>query len=174
MPMSTDVNLPKPHRAVFPDRCVACGVDSPGATFRAGTHAIGWWNFAFWTIGRRFTVDVPACESCAARMRRQRRLHFAVDVVAIAVGVVVAGSLLQWYQGPFKRWLMFGVVVVCLLPVIWWETLFPRPFGLTAFAETVDYEFRDPVYAAEFTALNADAGTSADADPDPASDRDDT
>jgi hypothetical protein len=154
MPVSTDVKLPKARPPVFPDRCVACGAESPSSTYRAGTNAIGWWTWVFWTFGRRFTVDVPACEPCCGQMRRQRWLQLAVNAVVIAAGVVLAGSLLQWYQGPFKRWLMLGVVLVCLLPVFLWEMFFPRPFDMTAFSDTVDYEFRDPDYAAEFAALN--------------------
>ena len=154
MPISTDVNLPKSHPPVFPDRCVACRADRPGATYRAGTNAIGWWTLSLLSFGRRFTVEVPACASCRGRMRRQRWLQLAVNAIVIAAGVAVAGSLLQWYQGPFKRWLMLAIVVVCLLPVILWETFFPRPFDMTASSNNVDYEFSDSAYAEEFAALN--------------------
>jgi hypothetical protein len=41
-----------------------------------------------------------------------------------------------------------------MVPYFLWETLFPRPVDLTAFAETVDYEFLDESYALEFAALN--------------------
>ena len=154
MPASTDVNLPKSHFPLFPNRCVACGADHPAVTYRAGTNAIGWWMLAFWSFGRRFTVEIPSCEPCRDRMRRQRWLQFAVNGVVIAASVVVAGSLFQWYQGPFKRWLMLGTVLVFLIPVMLWETFFPRAFDMTAYASTVDYEFRDPDYAAEFARLN--------------------
>jgi hypothetical protein len=173
MPVSTDVNLPKAHPPVFPDRCVACGAESPGATYRAGTNAIGWWTLAFWSFGRRFTVEVPACEPCRSRMRRQRWLQLAVNAVVIVAGVAMAGWLLQGNQGPFKRWLMLGIVLVCLVPVFLWETFFPRPFDMTVYSDTVDYEFRDPDYAAEFAALNQTASADAShtepgAAPDPA------
>jgi hypothetical protein len=148
------VNLPKAQKPVFPNRCVACGAHAPGATYRAGTNAIGWWTVALWTFGRRFTAEVPACEPCLARMRRQRWVQLAVNVVAIVIGVTVAGALLQWYEGPLKRWLMMGVALVCLLPVFVWEELVPRPFDLTAYSNTVDYEFRDSDYAIEFALLN--------------------
>lgn len=157
MPVSTDVRLSKFHPPVFQDRCVACGAGSPGATYRAGTSAIGWGTWALGTLGRRHTVEVPACVPCRGRMRRQRWLQLAVNAAVIVVGVAVAGSLLQWYQGPFKRWLVMGVVLGCLLPLLVWETFFPRPFDMTAFSDTVDYEFRDPDYAIEFAALNQPA-----------------
>jgi hypothetical protein len=154
MPLGTDVNLPKSHPPVFPDRCVACGAEHPGATYRAGTNAIGWWTLAFWSFGQRLTVEVPACEPCRGRMRRQRWVQLAVNAAGAVAGVGLAMSLLRWYQGPLKRWLVLGIALVCLLPVILWETFFPRPFEMTAFSDTVDYEFRDSGYAKEFAALN--------------------
>ncbi|WP_169973612.1 hypothetical protein [Tautonia rosea] len=165
MPVSTDVNLPKSHPAVFPDRCIACGVDEPGVSYRVGTNAIGWWTLAFWSFGRRFTVDVPACESCRDRMHRQRWFRLAVSAVGVVIGVGVAFFLLQWYEGPFKRWFAMGIALACLLPVFLWETFFPRPIDLTAYSNTVDYEFLDPDYAEAFAELNR----MPQADPRPAS-----
>jgi hypothetical protein len=157
MPVSTDVNLPKCHKPVFPDRCVACGAPGPDATYRAGTNAIGWWTLAFWVPGRRFSVDVPACTPCRRRMRRQWWVQLAVNAAVILAGCGVALFLLDGFQGALKRWLGLGVVLACLTPVVLWETYFPRPIDLTAYAKTVDYEFRDPEYAAEFSALNRPA-----------------
>ena len=34
------------------------------------------------------------------------------------------------------------------------KTIFPTPIDLTAFSESVDYEFRNADYAAEFASLN--------------------
>jgi len=143
---------------VFPDRCVACGVAAPGDTIRLGTNVIGWWTLAFWLPGRRFTVQVPACPPCANRMRRQRRLRLVVGGAAGLAGVAVAVSLLQWYRGPLKRWLALGIALACMLPYFLWEVFSPKPVDLTAFSETVDYEFRDAGYAEEFAALNGAPG----------------
>jgi hypothetical protein len=162
MAVSTDVNLPRSHTPVFPDRCVACGARSPGATYRAGTNAIGWRTLAFWSFGERVTVEVPACEACRGRMRRQRWVQLVVNAAFVVAGVVIAGSLLKWYKGPLKQWLMLGIALICLLPVVLWETFFPRPIDMTAFSHSVDYEFRDPAYAEEFASMNQHAGESSD------------
>jgi len=53
-----------------------------------------------------------------------------------------------------KPWLALGIALVCMLPCFSWEVFSPRPIDLTAFRETVDYEFRDARYAEEFAALN--------------------
>lgn len=154
MPMSTDVNLPKSQIPVFPDRCVACGQTQPGDSIRVCTHAIGWWTGALWAFGSRFCVDVPACYSCRIEMRRQKWSRRIITWGFAAIGVAVAVYLLAEYHGPFKRWLTLGIALLCLLPLIVWETLFPPPLDLTAYSNTVDYEFRDAEYATEFAALN--------------------
>jgi hypothetical protein len=152
--MSTDVNLPKSVLPTFPDRCVACGVEHPEDSYRVGTNAIGWWTLASWSFGQRFSVEVPSCGPCRAGMQRQRWARLAVNMACAIVGVGVGFSVLRWYAGPLKKWLVMAVALVCLLPVVLWETLFPRPLDMTAFSETVDYEFRDATYAQEFAKLN--------------------
>ncbi len=154
MPLSTDINLPKGHRPVFPNRCIACGSPDPGSVYRVSTHAIGWWTVVFMSWGKRFAVDAPACEACRRRLRRQWWMRLAVNVAFIAAGILAAFYVLHGVQGGWKRPVMVGIVIVSLLPLCLWELLTPRPIDLTAYSETVDYEFRDPAYAAEFAALN--------------------
>src|SRR5207302_1659757 len=115
-----------------PDRWVACGQLQPGATIKVCTNAIGWWTIAFWMFGPRFCVDVPACVSCHERMIRQKWFSRLLTWGFAAIGVVAAGSLLAAYRGPFKRWLAMGIALVCMLPLILWETFFPPVIDLTA------------------------------------------
>lgn len=149
------VTLPKSRSPVFPDMCISCGASSPGALYRASTHAVGWWTWLLWSFGKKYQAEVPACAPCRDRMVRQRWLQLGVNVVFIVAGVWTAGWLLAGYQGPFKAWLMMGIALVCLLPLFVWETIFPKPFDMTATAEKVDYEFRDRDYATRFAALNS-------------------
>jgi hypothetical protein len=157
MPSSTDIKLPKTVTPIFPDRCVACGVPDPDSRLRVGTNAIGWWTIAFWTFGPRFSVDVPACEGCRQQMIRQRRLRLFVCGIFIVVGFGVALYVLGSFRGPVKRWLAMGIVLACMIPWFVWETFSPRPIDLTAYADSVQYEFRDEDYADEFLELNQDA-----------------
>ena len=154
MATSTDVNLPKEATPIFPDRCIACGAASPASSYRASTRAIGWWTLAFWSSGRRHSVDVPACDGCKTQLRKQRWFNLALYGAAIVPAVFAARWYMGDYDGPFKRWIILGIVLVVLLPVLIWDVLFPQPFDMTAFSKTVDYEFRDPEYAAEFAAMN--------------------
>jgi hypothetical protein len=152
--MSFDVNLPKSVTPTWPRRCVGCGRDDPESTLRLWTHSIGWWTFAFWMFGKPHKVDVPACFACKLAIRRQRWLRFIVGFAIIMAGVAVGFQLLAAYKGPFKKWLVLLITVGCLLPFILWEVFFPPPVDITAFSETVDYEFRDAGYASEFAQLN--------------------
>lgn len=155
MPLSTDIRLPKTWRPVFPDRCVACGRESPGGSVRVATYAIGWWTYLLWGFGPRFAVDVPACDDCRRRLIRQRRLRLAVCVVLAAVGISIASALLGSLRGLANRWAAMGIALLCLGPWFAWEIFFPRPIDLTAHADSVDYEFRDADYARDFACLNA-------------------
>ena len=153
MPMSTDISLPKSVEPIFPDRCVACGCDDPDDFYRVGTNAIGWWTLAFWSFGPRFSAKVPACEQCCRKMVRQRWVRLAICLLFVLIGVGVAITVLGSLRG-FKRWLGMGVALLCMLPWIAFETIFPPVIDLTATATTVNYEFRDADYAEEFLALN--------------------
>lgn len=86
-------------------------------------------------------------------MLQQKWIRRIVTWGFIAMGVAAAAYLLAEYRGPFKRWIALGIASLCLLPLILWETIFPPPIDLTAFTETVDYEFRDAKYAREFASL---------------------
>ena len=154
MPLSTDVKLPRTRTPVFPDRCVACGVPDPGCFIRVGTNAIGWWTLVFWTHGPRFSVEVPACEPCRRQMIRQRWVRLFVCGIFVVVGVGAAVYVLGSLRGPIKRWLGLGIALLCMVPWFAWELIFPRPIDLTAYSDTVDYEFRDADYAQEFAELN--------------------
>jgi hypothetical protein len=41
-----------------------------------------------------------------------------------------------------------------MIPWFAWELVFPPPFDLTVYSDTIDYEFRDQDYAEEFADLN--------------------
>ena len=74
------------------------------------------------------------------------------------LGVALAAWLLAGFSGPWKRWALVGIALVCVLPWILWESAFPPAFDMTAYTNTVDYEFRDAAYADEFASLNGSSG----------------
>jgi hypothetical protein len=56
-----------------------------------------------------------------------------------------------------RRWVGVGIALVCVLPQVIFEVLYPKPFDITAYADSVDYEFASVEYAIEFAAENRDA-----------------
>jgi hypothetical protein len=57
----------------------------------------------------------------------------------------------------WKKWSMMGLAIVCLLPQIILAIFFPRPFDVTSYKDSVDYEFADAEYAYDFAEANCDA-----------------
>lgn len=158
MAQSIDVNLPKSHRPHFPNRCVVCGAGGPGATVRLITGSIGWWTWLFWMFGKPFTVKAPACPSCSRRLHLGR---FASLLVTIALGC--AALWLIWphlsasVPSSVKRWAMMGLALLCIAPQLVFEAFFPKPFDITAYSDSVDYEFTDEDLAVDFAAFNHEA-----------------
>jgi hypothetical protein len=160
MSLSTDVNLPRKIEPKWPDRCVCCGRPNPGGTVRVWTASIGWWTVLFWQFGALYSVTVPSCAICAKRLWAMRVAKFVLNCVLAFAGVTVAFWILKSYEGPFRKLLAMVIALVFFLPYVFWETFFPPAFDITCFANTVDFEFRDPAYAAEFESLNR--GVSAE------------
>ena len=52
---------------------------------------------------------------------------------------------------------MMGLALTCCVPQILFEFFFARPFGVTAFDDSVDYEFASEEYAVDFGMRNCDA-----------------
>lgn len=160
MPLSTDVTLPIDHRPEWPSRCVRCGQDEPTDVFRFRASRVGFdqlitLNFA---IGSRPTIEAPACPDCAKALRRARRLRlFLIWPAYIILGIAVLYTLdkLGWIpHGPYRKWIMTGIVLLAVFPFMIWEGSHPAIVGATARHKKLDYEFRDPEYAENFAELN--------------------
>lgn len=158
MPDRTNVNLPKSHKAHFPDRCVVCGAESPTSTVTLITSSLTWWAFLLLVIGRPFKVTAPACRWCGWRLQWSRLFTLLLAFVFIYVAFWILWPMFA-AQVPhaIRRWVKIAFAVGCCSPVIIYEVFFPKPFGITAFAESVDYEFLDELAAYEFAQENENA-----------------
>ena len=158
MAESTDINLPRKHPARFPDRCVVCNCDSPNSHVRLMTGSIGWWTWLLWWWGKPFIAKAPACYGCAWKLHLMRFLSLAVTLA-----IVAASLWLIWpnVEGAvplgLRKWAMMAIAIVCLLPQIFFEVFYAKPFDVTAYADSVDYEFTSKDYAVDFATLNRDA-----------------
>lgn len=156
MPFATRIRLPRGRAAVFPDRCIGCGAEHPGATDRVTSFPSESWDMLLRVLGRRGpSVEVPACAGCVEWLRDQRATRIAASAVTAAAGIGVLIYLIVATRGQVSRWTYYEGCLACALPLLLWEYFRPLPFLFTAHADEVDYHFRDPEYAAEFQALNA-------------------
>ena len=158
MVMSTDVNLPRDHQASFFEDCVRCGWDSGGNRVTLMTHTIGWLTWLLWTFGKVVRVDVPACRRCAWKIRLGRWWSAAAFVVAVCLVLhFVWPHVDDVVAPPFRRWARIGLVLLCLSPWFLASVLFPPPIDITAYQQSIDYEFANADDAYRFAALNTDA-----------------
>ena len=158
MPLSTDVNLPRNHVARYPDRCVRCEAPSEGKTLRLWTHTVGWWTVVLWIFGRGFSTRVPACHSCSWKIRAQRLGGLLLTIMIAALFLFFVWPYLEGAVAPsLRKWVAMGLILICLAPLFIREVLWPPAICITAFKDSVDYEFRDGDYAEEFAELNEDA-----------------
>ena len=153
MGLSSDVNLPIDQVPVYPDRCVACPASSPTETLEVTTHAIGWPTLAM-RSGKKFSASVPVSASCAPRLRRRQWLVSGLTWTFAIVGVALGFWLFGQYAGFARKWRIVLVALVSFAPMIAWQVIWAAPVELTAFKQTVDYEFGDSEYAEAFAQLN--------------------
>ena len=151
--------MPLDVRPVFPHRCIRCGAE-PTTTYRATTRAIGWWS-ALFASGPRHEVDVPACKPCAGKLRWHAHVRLAITIALIGLGVWIGFQIFDDASG-WRRWAVGGIALATAVPYILWCVVKPPVFDMTAYSESVDYEFADEAYADEFLALNCDLRGRAD------------
>jgi len=151
MPLCVTCKLPKDCRPIFPDRCVVCLNEKPGATSRvvakgpARSPVRGW-----------FSVEVPACPKCGSRLRWQATWRFLRTI--LGAGVAMGGAAVLFYALGFRNaalgGISFGVLAVAVIVLVGWEVFHPPEFKIDVGLVNVDYEFRDREYAHEFAELN--------------------
>lgn len=156
MPLSTDVKLPRHFKPRFPDRCACCGVDDAPECVKITQSTIGWVTVLTLLSGNRFSVLFPACNLCAPKLRREKRMRWLLTWSVAIVGVAVGFWLLDAVDAWWRRWAIAGVAMVCCSPLFLWQVFRPAAIDLTVFPRTVDYEFASSEYADEFARLNSD------------------
>ncbi len=168
MPLSTDILLARHRSPVFPDRCCVCGKPRPGDTIPVSRRSslIGWDLLMPWLILMRRPVRraAPACAPCRVEAIRYRRVQGVVFVVAVTVAVVFVMPWVKsfgWSRGQ-TRLASLLLVTLAVAPVIVWHMLRPRAFDISVKRDTVEYEFADADYAADFRAANQSPPSTTD------------
>ena len=122
------------------------------------TGSIGWWTWILWSFGRPFVVTAPACTSCSWLLHLRRLLSLVLTVVLLLFAFFYLWPLVEDQFGRAgRRWVIMLLGLACILPQLLFELFYPHPFDITAFQDTVDYEFSDAEMAYEFAELNEEA-----------------
>ena len=143
--------LPIDYKPNFPDRCVLCLRERPGAI----TKVVAKSEFAGPVRGW-FNVDVPCCAGCEGKLHAHAvgRVLRTVLVVGASMG---AAGLLFYFLGLRDAALggaSFGVVMAAIIGLVVWEASHPPAFKVDVGTTSVDYQFRDRAYACAFAELN--------------------
>jgi hypothetical protein len=158
MGISTVVNLPKSHSAVFPDKCVVCGRHTPDSYTRVITGTVGWWMWLTWCFGMPFSVKAPACRSCGWKFQGGRFLRLALAITTMIVAFVVLWPQIQnSVPRGLRRLTMMCLALACMIPQSIFSRFNAAPFDITATTDSVDYEFASEDYAYDFALLNYEA-----------------
>ncbi len=155
---TTTVNLPKKHRARYPDQCVVCSCSAPGSTVRIAAEPIASYNLWRWLLGMGLTVKAPACRGCGWRLHRRwigdLLMTFALIGGAIWISYPLLASRLS------DGGVVIALLVIVVLGLVPWgirQVLDPPAFDATAKGKSIDYEFLDRNLARAFATLNQNA-----------------
>ncbi len=157
MPMSTDVNLPRGYEPKFPNRCVVCGNASPGSSTTLSTSTLSWLVAIFWWWGRRVKVTAPACKKCGSKLRSYRHTSTLVTaLITILVLTTIWPAIEANVPLGLRKWAIMGIVFAFCIPYFLFDVFWPVAFDITAYENSIDYEFRESDYAIEFAILNTE------------------
>lgn len=88
-------------------------------------------------------------------------MRFASLAVTMTIGILAFVYVWPNWRDSFppaiQKWAFLGIAIVCLLPQIVYEIALAKPFDMTVYAKSVDYEFTSKEYALDFAILNHDA-----------------
>ena len=155
MPLATQVKLPRTLRPTFPDRCVVSGLSSPGESvqFKVDSLSVSS-TYAASQDGAVSVIDVPVRAAYKSKLRRQRKIRFALYAVYGIVGATIAMNVGGWLERDLSRLQIMLAIVVGLSPVFVLQLMYPPAFAVAATGNSIEYDFRSAEYAREFEALN--------------------
>ena len=151
--MAATVDLPRSATPQFPRRCILCGRSNPDGTLKVRGRLLRWWTVvpmllvSVLTLWKPHVTEVPACNGCKIRFRRQQIVR---PVIALLVGMptlVFVGMLMG--EAALT---VAGVLLAVFLPRR--AISVSPPVELSVFAQSMDFEFQDAAYAQEFARIN--------------------
>ena len=110
-------------------------------------------------VGKTVCREAPACNGCRWELTRMAIHQPCRDNRDYYRRSLVDLAPLQGFYSTRGAQMGHdaGLALVCLLPQFMFEVFFAKPFDMTAYADSVDYEFTSKDHAVEFATLNCDA-----------------
>ncbi len=147
------VEISKSENVVFPKICIYCENLNPDDFLKVTTHTIGLHSFLL-KFGNFFSANVPICKFCKHKFRFPKWGRFIAGIILMSIGMFLSiymfGEISAWY----KKWIFAGVILITLIPLFIWQLVFPAYFELTAYKDSIVYEFKSENYALEFVNKN--------------------
>jgi hypothetical protein len=151
------VRVLKSQPVEFPPICVGCGGE-PSSHFEIREDAVGWWSVVRfgWIYGKATgrSVKVPACTTCAVKLRSERRRRKVIESVVIFAAVGLCLFLFRELDGLAQRLAVLGLAMVFALPWLIWDVMHPMPVEITVTDAAVTFQFTDKAYAQQFASKN--------------------
>ena len=155
MPLATEVKLPRTQRPLFPDRCVISGESNSDDTVQFKVHSLTWPStFAAGQDRAISVIDVPVKRAYKGKLRRQRKMRFALYSVYGIVGATIAMNAGDWLGRDLSRLQTVLAVIIGLIPVGVLQLFLPPAFAVSATGSNIVYEFKSAEYARDFDVLN--------------------
>ena len=137
---------------------MVCGSVEPNSQLRLITGTVGWWTWLTWWYGKPFVVKVPTCRRCGWLLQARRGFGLLVTFAVIAVVYYwIWPFFKEFVPHGLRKWAMMGIAIACLIPLLVLEFFYAPPAQVTAYTDSVDYEFASYDYATDFAAMNHDA-----------------
>jgi hypothetical protein len=153
MPFSTRCIISEDREPIFPDRCVVCGKERPGATTKFFSKRFVGGGRTTEILKGWSALVVPACPGCANRTRWQWPLLGALEIGGIAGGTLWILLALGYRDEASLAGICLLQVAVMMIALIV-VTHYALPFQVGGHSNTMWYGFRHRQTAEEFAKLN--------------------
>jgi hypothetical protein len=81
-------------------------------------------------------------------------MRFAAGLVMITIGVVVGSIVLRELDAWYKESVLMAIIGIALTPVFLIHRILPPPLEITAWKDSVEFEFTSAQFARTFAELN--------------------
>jgi len=167
MALATCITLPADAKPDFPHRCIVC-TREPDSTVRI-THGtvnpLVSFFVPFLMILGRSTVAVPICRGCKSRFRLQRWGRYFIGAAISLAAVWLIYPHFKGWSRTLRNLAAGGLALLAASPFFVFQVIWPPYIDTTADRKSIDYEFADLQYAAEFLELNAACVVKSDVRP---------